>query len=152
MSPHVELIDAELSHAGANHALVGRRYGVQRLALGRHLKGGHVRPPQEGEKVAEVSAEADVDPRETLQKALNALAAQDMTAMSARERTDTTETIRRTADTLHKISPPNAAASAAEQELEGYRERSRAVATALESFPEAREAVERALRELRGAA
>lgn len=152
---HPRLADIdELLRRDVPFATISRRMDVSARSLRGHFGDGHVPPAPEGPpSVESVRGGGDADPARALQDVLNALVAQDTATMSESARTRHADQVRRAAESLAKMQPEDVDSRVREltEERDGLLTRSRAVATVLERFPEARSAVAEALRALRTA-
>lgn len=100
---------------GKPYAVVARFLGVTRHSVSRHQSSGHVAPapmvaPTTSPPVAPPVAPSN-DPIDVMQKAMDDLAAVDTTNMSPAARSAHFDNLRRAAESLARIKPPDHSAT-----------------------------------------
>lgn len=147
--PRVAEIDADLLVPTNGYSKLSRVWGVHREALSRHKRSGHVVPGRAtAPQTLAPQGSGDEDEAtavEVLEEILRSLRKTDTSSFSPREKNTYTEQVRRTAESLAKYQQAQDREGPAQRELRALEEMHNEALDALESFPEARKAVARAI-------
>jgi hypothetical protein len=142
----VQAIDLDLLLPTNGYTKLAGKYGLNREALSRHKRGGHVVPPQAGPPRAPQSlgsgdGDADKTAVEVLEELLRALRSRDTSGFSPREVNVYTESVRRTAESLAKYQQTVDREGPAQRELRALEEMHNLMLDVLERHPDAKREV-----------